>query len=319
MMVGGWSVYACLNLLLLLHMLLRRSVVMDQGWNAFAVQVFLGLVLLPVALAFSVRTLPLYLRLAVPDWPVCGTAYAYLCAWCLHALPTAPVVVALAPSAALALAHLGQACTGGILLWFVWKLDVLTQHREPWTVRRRLHPGPERRPTRPGMPDYGEFGRFERRVYEAYVWLMLGACCDLGLGVSALVGHPLPISSDAVRHLYLLGFITHLIFGMGVRMTPGFLTQRQIASPLLVDCTWWFGTAAVVGRVLLFMLPATVWAVLPASLWVARTAFAWSGILAWLAVACLATNLWRTVSRRGRVSTTGGSSSRGGSGSEGSR
>jgi hypothetical protein len=46
---------------------------MDQGWNAFAVQVFLGLVLLPVALAFSVRTLPLYLRLAVPDWPVRGS------------------------------------------------------------------------------------------------------------------------------------------------------------------------------------------------------------------------------------------------------
>jgi hypothetical protein len=63
MMVGGWSVYACLNLLLLLHMALRRSVVVHQGWNAFAVQVFMGLVLLPVAFAFSVRTFPLYLRL----------------------------------------------------------------------------------------------------------------------------------------------------------------------------------------------------------------------------------------------------------------
>jgi hypothetical protein len=113
----------------------------------------LGLVLLLVALAFSVRTLPLYLRLAVPDWPVRGTAYAYLGAWCVHVLPTAPVVVALAPSVARALAHLGQACTGGMLLWFMWKLDVLTQHREPWTVRRRLHPGLERRPTRPGLPD----------------------------------------------------------------------------------------------------------------------------------------------------------------------
>jgi uncharacterized protein involved in response to NO len=304
MMVGGWSVYACLNLLLLLHMALRRSVAVHQGWHAFAVEVFIGLVLLPVALAFSMRTFPLYLRLAVPDWPVRGTAYAYLCAWCLHVLPTAPVVFGLAPSAALALAHLGLICKGGIILWFVWKLDVLTHHRKPWTARRRLHPGPERRPTRPGMPDYGEFGRFERLVYAAYVWLILGACCDLGRGATALVGHPLPISSDAVRHLYLLGFITHLIFGMAVRMIPGFLTQRQIASPLLVDLTWWFGTAAAVCRVLLFMVPGAAFAVLPASLWVARTAFAWSGILAWIAVACLATNLWRTVSRRGRVSST---------------
>jgi uncharacterized protein involved in response to NO len=298
MMLGGWSVYGCLNLLLLLHMALHHSIVVHQGWNAFAVHVFMGLVLLPVALAFSVRTFPLYLRLAVPDWSVRGTAYAYLCAWCLYTVPTTPVAFSLVPSAALWLAHLGLVCQGGVMLWFVWKLDVLTHHRAPWTVRRRLHPGPERRPTRPGMPDYGEFGRFERLVYAAYVWLVLGACGDIGLGAAALGGYPLPISSDAVRHLYLLGFITHLIFGMAVRMIPGFMRQRRVASPLLVDCTFWFGTTATVCRVLLFMMPAAVFTILPASLSVANTAFAWSGILAWIAVACLAANLWSTVSRR---------------------
>jgi uncharacterized protein involved in response to NO len=306
MMLGGWVVYACLNLLLLLHMALRHSGVAHPGWNAFAVQVFLGLVLLPVAWAFSVRTFPLYLRLAVPDWPVRGFAYTYLCAWCLYALPTAPVVFTLAPSTALALTHVGLACKGGIIVWFVWKLDVLTHYREPWTGRRRLHPGPERRPTRPGLPDYGEFGRFERLVYAAYAWLVLGACCDIGLGVTALIGYPLPIASDAVRHVYLLGFITHLIFGMAVRMIPGFMTQRQVASPILVDLTLWFGTAAVVCRVLLFMLPAAVVTLLPGSLLIAKTAFAWSGVLAWVAMACLASNLWRTVGRRARVRSPGG-------------
>lgn len=137
------------------------------------------------------------------------------------------------------------------------------------------------------------------------MWLVLGACCDIGLGVTALVGHPLPIAGDAVRHVYLLGFITHLIFGMAVRMIPGFMAQRQVASPLLVDLTLWFGTAAVVCRVLLFMLPAGVVIVFPASLLIAITAFAWSGVLAWIAVACLAINLWRTVSRRARVRRTG--------------
>jgi uncharacterized protein involved in response to NO len=306
MMVGGWVLYACLNLLLLLHMALHRNSVAHPGWNAFAVQVFLGLVLLPVAWAFSVRTFPLYLRLAVPDWPVRSFAYMYLCAWCLSALPTAPVVFTLAPTTALALAHVGLVCKGGMIVWFVWKLDVLTHHREPWTARRRLHPGPERRPTRPGLPDYGEFGRFERLVYAAYVWLVLGACCDIGLGITALVGYPLPITADAVRHLYLLGFITHLIFGMAVRMIPGFMAKRQVASPILVDLTLWFGTAAVVCRVLLFMLPAAMVTLLPGTLLIAKTAFAWSGVLAWIAVACLATNLWRTVARRARVRSTGG-------------
>jgi heme/copper-type cytochrome/quinol oxidase subunit 1 len=106
--------------------------------------------------------------------------------------------------------------------------------------------------------------------------------------------------------VYLLGFITHLIFGMAVRMIPGFMTQRQVASPLLVDLTLWFGTAAVVCRVLLFMLPAGVVTVFPASLLIAKAAFAWSGVLAWIAVACLATNLWRTVGRRARMRRTSG-------------
>jgi hypothetical protein len=29
---------------------------------------------------------------------------------------------------------------------------------------------------RPGLPDYGEFGRFEWLLYAAYVWLIVAAC-----------------------------------------------------------------------------------------------------------------------------------------------
>jgi uncharacterized protein involved in response to NO len=62
MMVSGWVVYGSLNLLLLVHMALQRVVVVSPAWNRLAMQSFVELVLLPVAFAFSLRLLPLYLR-----------------------------------------------------------------------------------------------------------------------------------------------------------------------------------------------------------------------------------------------------------------
>jgi uncharacterized protein involved in response to NO len=294
MMVTGWLLYASLNLVLLAHMALHTGVVVHPAWNQFAIQSFIGLVLLPVAFAFSIRMLPLYLRLAVPDWPVRGTAYAYLAALAVQVLPGAPPLLGLAPQVASTLANLGLLLKSVVILWFVWQLDLLTRRRAPWTVHRQLHPGPERRPTRPGLPDYGEFGRFEGLVYAAYIWLVLAAACEGIAGMTALVGQPFFISSTVVRHMYGLGFVTLLILGMAVRMLPGFLQQRGIASTALVAATFWLGNAAVVCRVLPFVLPPMLLQGAPGGAVLARTAFAVSGLLGWAAVWCLALNLWKT-------------------------
>ena len=294
MMAAGWVLYACLNLVLLLHMALRKTIVVHQDWNQFAIQGFIGLVLLPVAFAFSVRMLPLYLRLPSPTWPVRGIAYAYGITMVAQVLPTAPVLFRLAPQGALVLSSLGMMLKGSVILWFVRQLDILTRRRHPWTVHRKGHPGPERRPTRPGLPDYGEFGRFERLVYAAYIWLVLGAGGEVVSGLATLVGSPFHISPTAIRHMYLLGFMTLLIFGMAVRMLPGFWHKRHVASVALVEATYWLGNLAVGCRVLMFLLPAGAWSAVPGSLLVARVAFALSGGLAWVAVVCLATNLWQT-------------------------
>jgi uncharacterized protein involved in response to NO len=297
MMATGWVLYACLNLVLLIHMALRGTVVVPQEWNQLAIQGFMGLVLLPVAFAFSVRMLPLYLRLPAPTWSVRGIAYAYGVTVMVQLLPTAPALSRLAPQGALVLSSLGMMLKGGVILWFVWQLDLLTRRQPPWTVQRKLHPGPERRPTRPGLPDYGEFGRFERLVYAAYAWLVLAAGGEVVSGATTLLGNALVISTTAIRHIYLLGFMTLLIFGMAVRMLPGFWHKRHVAKPALVEATFWLGNIAVGGRVLLFLLPAGVWNTVPGSLLGARMAFALSGVLGWGAVVCLATNLWKTAQK----------------------
>ncbi|MDZ7344008.1 MAG: hypothetical protein ONA90_05800, partial [candidate division KSB1 bacterium] len=90
MMLSGWLIYATFNLILLTQMAWRHAVIVDQAWNELAIQAFIGLVLLPVTFAFSVRMFPLYLRLAAPSWPVRRLAYVYLLTLALQIIPTLP-------------------------------------------------------------------------------------------------------------------------------------------------------------------------------------------------------------------------------------
>ena len=54
--------------------------------------------LLPVTFAFSLRLLPLYLRLPVVDWAPQVVAYTYLTVLLVHLLPIMPPLLSKAPS-----------------------------------------------------------------------------------------------------------------------------------------------------------------------------------------------------------------------------
>lgn len=295
MMLAGWLIYASLNLAVLVHMVWSTNIVASQAWNEFAIEAFLGLVLLPVAFAFSVRMFPLYLRLRGPDWPVRKVALAYLSVIVLQLSASFPMLQETLFERALWFTSLGKILKASVILVFVWQLDLLTRRQLPWTVNRIFQPGPERQPTRPGMPDYGEFGNFEWLVYSAYVWLVLGALYEILSSAAGLFKLDLLHSNDASRHIYLLGFITNLILGMSVRMIPGFMGERKIASPRLVRATFWLGNSATLFRVLPLVLPVALFEAWPSTVPIAQTAFALSGALGLFAIACLAINLWKTV------------------------
>ncbi len=294
LMLAGWLLYACLNFLLVLDLAYRGTMLVNQAWDEWLVQSFLGLVLLPAAMAHSVRLFPMVLALATPRWPVRDTAYAYLVGVGLQLIPSALSLLGVLASAAEFLAGLGLILKGSALLWFVWQLDVLTRLRPVDRPARFLQSGPDRPPTRPGLPDFGEFGRFEWLVYSAYGWLVLAAGSEIVNGGSTLLGDGPLISGDPIRHMYLLGFITLLIFGVSVRMLPGFLKQKAVAYPALVAVTFWLGDGAAVCRVLPRLLPPALFDLVPAGAWLAQRAFAVSGLLGLCAVICLAVNLWRT-------------------------
>ncbi|MEK7728944.1 MAG: hypothetical protein AAB354_11055 [candidate division KSB1 bacterium] len=316
MMLAGWLLYASLNLAVLVHMAWSNGIVVSQAWNELAIETFVGLVLLPVAFAFSVRMFPLYLRLRPPDWPVRKIALTYLGALTLQLASSFPPLQNAFFDAALMSTSLGKILKASVILVFVWQLDVLTRRQLPWTVKRKLQPSvmpvaqtsclqagmpalrqanPERQPTRPGLPDYGEFGRFEWLVYSAYGWLVLGAAYELLSGAAALCNFSLLHGSDAGRHIYLLGFITNLILGMAVRMIPGFMGKKKIARPALVSATFWLGNGAALFRVLPLIVPAAFFEAAPGAVQIAQAVFSLSGALGLCAIAGLAINLWKTV------------------------
>jgi uncharacterized protein involved in response to NO len=293
MMLAGWMIYAVLNLVLLGAMAVNGAATVDQAWNDFAINLFCGLVLLPVGFAFSTRMFPLYLRLPATDWSVGNVGLGYWIFFLLQLMPTLPPLLGLMPEAAFFISAVGQCGKAVVIFLFVWKLDVLLRRRAPWTVERFGEPGPERKPTRDGLPDYGEFGRFERLLYSAYVWLLIGAGLDLLTGAATIFKWELQISTDAIRHGYLLGFITLLILGMAPRMIPGFI-NKKLASTKLVTHTFWYGNLAAVCRVLPLLVPDFLFEKISPAVFLSQGMFALSGMFGLAAVWCLAMNLRRT-------------------------
>ena len=99
----------------------------------------------------------------------------------------------------------GLCLKGGALLYFTWQLDLHLLRRLPWTVSRLGKPGPERRPTRPGLPDYGEFGSFELPLFGAYTGLAIAASLEFVTGLFGIAGWTSFADPDAIRHTYLGG------------------------------------------------------------------------------------------------------------------
>lgn len=297
----GWGLSTLLVTCLSLSAALDDRSVLELSWNRFGAEVYLGLVLLPVGMAFSVRTFPLYLRLPAPRWPVRLVAGLYLFGFAMERLPELLSLLSLLPSDGgirALLSGAGRGIRGAALIWFVWELDVLLRRKAPWTAERVGEPEPDRRKTREGLPDYGEFGRFERLLYAAYVWLFVAAGLEVGGGVTMMLKGAPPAHADAVRHAYLAGFISLLIFGMAPRMMPGFVHVRRLAFPGLVNATLYMAGLAAFFRVTPLLLPGDLIGRFPALGRGSTYAFGLSGMLGWAAIAALAWNLIATMRQR---------------------
>lgn len=292
MMMMGFLLYATIHAALLLQMAWRGNIVVGQMWNEVSIHIFINLVLLPVAFGFSIRMLPLYLRLPVADWPVRRVAYVYLIGFLCQIREILPINYF--SHIGTYISSVGMLVKAGAILYVVWKFDVLTRRQARSIPHRGMRSSSDRQPEGRTLPDHGEFGRFEWYICAAYSWLAFGALAEMLVGSFGVFQLPLAISTDVIRHIYLLGFITNLIMGMAVRMVPGFLKRRRVASTKLIDGTFWLINIAVIGRVLPLLLPLVLFDVPEIIDIITQAAFGVSGILGLLATICLAINLWKT-------------------------
>lgn len=294
--VMGWICHTTLVSFLTLSASWTGEPLVNLGWNRLAIDLFVSLVPVPIAMAVSARTFPLYLRLPAIDWPANRVGAVYLVALLLIHLSSIIQLGRLIDGYAYQIrmiSAIGFCLKGAALLVFTWKLDLHLRRRPPWTVNRIGEPGPERRPTRPGLPDYGEFGAFELLLFGAFTALALAAGLELVTGLAGLAGWTSFADPDAIRHTYLAGFVSMLILGMAPRMIPGFLHKRQVAYPRMVLWTFWLSVTAALFRIGPLFL-ADVLDALPWGMIGATTAFGLSGILGWAAVALLGWNLLAT-------------------------
>ncbi len=284
------SLATILNTALSIYAAISNSFIFPSTWNDLLVHLMVFGFIIPIAMSLSVRNLPLFMRLAMPPRGELTPLFlAYVTGLILH-LSALLAHLFLADFVFIAqLGALGSILEYATIVVFVWMLDVLLRRKPSWIINRATPP-PDyvqtRKPTRKNYPDYGEFGRFELLVISTYAWLAFAAFVGIIDGIAALLtGSPL-FNPDIERHAITVGFITLLIFGMAVRMLPGFSGKSRIASTRLVLATFWLGNLATIFRVLPLFSPQ-----MPG----AEIAFGASGAIGWMAVACLGVNLWRTV------------------------
>lgn len=278
-----------LNAALSLSTARRGNYLFPSGLNDVLIELLIAGFILPLALALSIRNLPLFMRLAFPPQrELLPILISYVIGLALRLTFILEQEFYLAPDVLSRLDGTGRILQGGALLVFIWQFDLLLRRKRPWTESKLPTP-PEvaaaRKPTRKNYPDYGEFGRFELLIISAYLWLAFASAVLLVDGAAMLVSSSPLFNPDIERHAITVGFITLLIFGMAVRMLPGFSGKTRVASTRLVLATFWLGNLAALTRVLPLFMP---------NLGGANVALASSGMLGWFAVACLAVNLWKT-------------------------
>lgn len=273
----GWTVYNSTQVVLVFQMLVRHTSIVDPYWNDWSLQAFTLLVIIPICFAMSIRTLPLYMKLAPVRWRVDILALFY----------------AVGVGAEL-YAGSGWWTGAGIILrcvavlWFIWKLDVLTKLRPDWTTFVSDLRRPQRKTARDKYPDYGEWGRFELLVQSAYVWLTVAMIFTIAGQILSWTSSSVSIYLDGIRHLILLGFASMLIFGMGPRMIPAFLHHRKTAWPGAVMITFWLGNLALILRVVPILFTGKSFSV------ISGAAYGASGIVGLAAITGFAVSIWKS-------------------------
>lgn len=282
-------------------------------WNEFSVELFMALVLLPVSIGFAVKTFPLFIQVPAVKSRVRWLGILYFVLTCISLLPLVPGVQEIESSLIAQIAGGAEALRDILIIWIIWELRLYQKMALPGNsfllkyfgrayVEARSGTSAFQK-ARKGFYDYGQYGRFELLIFSAFLWLTVHAVLSLVNAGSDLLGIAGSVGRDPVRHAFLLGFVTLLILGMGVRMLPGFAGQNGVKHPALVIWIVLSGNLAVLTRVVPLVLPS--WLVMSPEItaWFMR-AFGVSGGFAMTALILFAFCLGKVLVGRSGIPTT---------------
>lgn len=299
LMVGAFGSLGIASIVNLVNMLQAATSAGLVASTGDAINVTLGLLgfLVPMALAMSARSLPMYAGLeGFPNRILRPLAAAYFVGLLLICVGTLSAV-----PAANWLQGLGMTLLGVALLFFIGVFLRLMRKRGQLPKKvAQLAPQPEavaQSYKKQVSHERNTYGPFVALVASAYTWAMLGGVLLVSDGLALLLqGSPL-FALDAMRHSLAVGFIALLICGIAPRMIPGF-SGGTIASAHLVTATLWLGNSAAilrVGSLLVEPLLATYGTV---GQTIDAVAFGLSGPVGLALAICLAVNLWPALKLR---------------------
>jgi uncharacterized protein involved in response to NO len=256
--------------------------------------------LVPVALAMSARSLPMYAGLdGFPRrilWPLAGAYFAGLVLVGTGTIESSWSSISMG---------IGSVLMGAVVMVFIGIFLALMRRRGHIPQRvAQLSPEPaalSRSYQHQVKKEQTDYGPFVGLVASAYLWALLGALLLTIDGVSILIMGSELVSFDAIRHCFALGFIALLICGIAPRMLPSFSGGKML-SPRLVSATLWLGNIATllrVGSLLLAPLFATT-----QGFAIETFLFSLSGPCGLALALCLAVNLWPAL-RSSSVAITG--------------
>ncbi|MGH9534362.1 MAG: NnrS family protein [Terriglobales bacterium] len=192
-------------------------------WDGMWVELALWIFILPVAVGYSTRFVTQFLGLRPPHSGASRAA---------GRPGQRTVAIALAGLIALAATALAREFLAASIL------GLLLAIAGAWALRIFEPSG--RAPKVNGV--YRHYPAFIRI---AYGWLLVGAA----LGVAASFFPALPGMEGASRHAVTVGFIATLIFSIGPRILPAFLSSRELFSRKIMAATLWLLTAGCLLRV----------------------------------------------------------------------
>jgi uncharacterized protein involved in response to NO len=287
------GITSCINLVSVVQASMSMGLVPTTTDN---LNVTLGLFgfLIPMALAMSAQSLPMYAGLeAFPRrilWPLAGVYFSGL------VLTSVGMLAGSQQSAWPGVLNgLGMLLMGIVLLIFisVFMRMMRTRGSLPEKVVR-LAPSPEvaiQNYQKRISVERNTYGPFVALVASAYIWALLGSVLLIVDGLPMLFGQTPFFAIDAIRHSLAAGFITLLICGISPRMIPGF-SGGKIASPALVGATLWLGNTAALLRVGSLLLATVLATISFAGSSLYSILFGLSGPVGLALAICLAVNLW---------------------------